>query len=138
MNADAALFAALEEPPGREEPMFWIEPKDKLAFSELQRQAAFVKQARALGYKVHAGRTERRWSQWEWNQAVKAGMWWGFADLLVFGDGGFLAITEWKSGTKMPEQHQVACLNTLHRLGHHVAVCRTAAGAIAWLEEVKR
>jgi hypothetical protein len=126
------LWADLETPLA-EEPLFHIDERDRDPASEDDRQAEFVKRARAAGLRVAAVPNERQWGMKAWNRAKRLGAWWGFGDTIVFARERRVAVLEWKNGTRMPEQHQVDCLNALHRMGFPVGVFRRADSALAWL-----
>jgi hypothetical protein len=121
--------------PLTEAPLFWIEPRDRDLASEDERQGAFANAIRSRpGVHIAAILNDHDWGQKALNRANKLGAWWGFGDTIVFAEK-MAAVIEFKNGTAMPKPHQVRCLNTLHRLGFPVAVCRTAAGALQWLSE---
>lgn len=130
-------WAALEsEHPLKAVPLFYIEPRDKDPRSETDRQQEGVTRARKAGLYVCAILNGEKRGQWALNLARKLGAWWGFPDCIVFGPGRFIAIAEWKDGTEQPKQHQVDCMNLLHRLGFPVAVFRTADGFMNWLAQI--
>lgn len=118
--------------PLREPPLFYCEPRDRNPASEHDRQSATVKRLRSMGLHVIAVPNARVWGLKAWNRAKAEGVEWGAADLVINATG-LTAFIEFKNGREMPEQHQVDWLNTRHRLGFPVAVCRTADGAVAWL-----
>lgn len=120
--------------PLTEEPLFWIEPRDSDPRSEDDRQGEFAKAIRSRpGVRIAAILNDHDWGQKMLNRANKLGAKWGFPDTIIYA-AGRIAFIEFKNGRRMPEQHQVDCLNDLHRLGFPVAVCRTAEGALRWLE----
>lgn len=127
-------WSALESPLSQE-PMFFIEPRDKDPRPESDRQQEWVASARRDGLHVCAVLNGEKRGQWALNLARKLGAWWGFPDAIVLGGGAFIAFIEWKDGTEMPKQHQVDCMNLLHRLGFNVALFRNAAPAMDWLRE---
>lgn len=118
-----------------EAPLFHVDPTDRDKASEDDRQAEFVRRARALGLKVAATPNERKWGLKAWNRAKRLGVEWGHADVTVGSPGPLLAYIEFKNGTKQPEQHQIDWLNSRHRMGFPVAVCRTADSALAFLSD---
>ena len=120
------------ETPLKEAPLFYIEPRDKDAKSEDARQGEWVVSARRAGLYVCAILNGEKRGQWAKNLARKLGAWWGFPDAIVLGRG-FIAFIEWKDGTAMPKQHQIDCLNALHRMGFPVAVFRNPGPAMDWL-----
>jgi hypothetical protein len=121
--------------PLTEEPLFFVEPKDRDPASERERQARLVRRLRGMGLKVHATPNARQWGNKAWNDAKAEGVEWGAADLTINAPGGRTAYIEMKAGRTMPEGHQVRWLNARHKLGFPVAVCRTAAGALAFLRD---
>lgn len=123
------------ETPLDEAPLFYVEPKDRDPASEHARQAQTVKRLRNLGLRVTAIPNARAWGMKAWNRAKAEGVEWGAADLVVCAPGGRTAFIEMKNGREMPEQHQTDWLNSRHRMGFPVAVCRTAGGVVAWLTE---
>lgn len=132
----AQTFADLErENPLDEPPLFYIEPRDKDPRPEDARQGEWVGKARKRGLYVCAILNGEKRGQWALNLARKLGAWWGFPDAAVIGPK-FIAFIEWKDGTSMPRQHQIDCMNALHRFGFPVAVFRNAGPAMDWLVEV--
>lgn len=133
--ADAALFTDLDDPI-YEEALFFIEPKDRDPASEDDRQAAFVKLVRrSSGVRMAAVLNDHNWGMKGLNRARKLGAWWGFPDTIVTAAPGLTAMLEFKNGVKMPEPHQIDCLNALHRMGFPVGVFRTARCAFDFLRE---
>jgi hypothetical protein len=125
-----------EHEPLTEAPLFWIEPRDRDLASEDDRQGEFARIIRGTpGVHIAAVLNDGKRGQKALNRANKLGAWWGFGDTIVFAEPRLVAVIEFKNGTAMPKQHQVDCLNALHRMGFPVAVCRTAAGAIAFLRD---
>jgi hypothetical protein len=121
------------ESPLTEAPLFYVQPKDRDPALEHDRQSELVRRLRAAGLHVIAIPNGRAWGAKAWNLAKAEGVVWGAPDLIINARGRS-AYIEMKSGTGAINQHQVEVLNSLHRLGFPVAVCRTADGAIAWLE----
>lgn len=124
------------ETPLDQAPLFFVEAQDRDPASEHERQCRVVKRLRALGLKVTASQNGQKWGLRAWNRAKAAGVEWGEADLSVTGADRFCAFIEMKDGRAKPEQHQVDWLNSRHRLGFPVAVCRTADAAVDWLRSV--
>jgi hypothetical protein len=128
-------FSHLETPLA-EAPLFVIEPKDRDPRSEDDRQGEFARIIRSTpGVSIAAVLNDHDWGQRALNRANKLGAWWGFGDAIVWAKPRLVAVCEFKNGTAMPKQHQVDCLNVLHRMGFPVGVFRTAGGAIAFLAE---
>ena len=127
-------WTALESPLN-EPPLFFIEPRDNDPRPEDARQNEGVTAARKSGLYVCAILNGEKRGQWAKNLARKLGAWWGFPDVVAFGSGRFIAITEWKNGTDMPSQHQIDCMNVLHRLGFPVCVVRNADTWMDWLRD---
>lgn len=116
---------------------WFVEPKDKLGFSESARVRAFM-QMRAFvapGLHVTAIPNAGRRSRWEIAERKKEGLRAGAADHIVLWNRG-CAFLEWKNGRDMPDQAQRDFLNSVMRMGHPAAVVRTAAGAYGWLQSV--
>lgn len=133
--ADLAHFAGLESPL-REAPLFHIDPRDKDPKSEDDRQAEFKKLVRSSpGMRIAAVLNDHNWGQKGLNRANKIGAWWGFPDTIVTAAPRMVAFPEFKNGTEMPKQHQIDCLNALHRMGFPVGVFRTAESAGAFLRQ---
>jgi len=135
MNALSA-FDTLEHEPLYEEALFFIEPKDRDPADEATRVSIFrnvlrsaAPQAMVVGIPNAANR-----GQWAKNQAKKEGAYWGFPDLVVLAPGK-TAFLEFKAGQTMPAQHQIDCLNRLHRMGFPVGVFRNAETAVRFLRE---
>lgn len=118
-----------------EEPIFHIDARDNDPAPEEDRQAAFVKAARRSGIKIAAVPNDGKRGQKARNLAAKLGAWWGFGDTVAFASGAKVAVLEFKNGRRMPEQHQIDCLNALARMGIPVGVFRRADSAIAFLHE---
>jgi len=144
MNALSA-FDTLEHEPLYEEPLFFIEPKDRDPADEATRVSIFrnvlrsaAPQAMVVGIPNAANR-----GQWAKNQAKKEGAYWGFPDLVVLAPSGIMspidrplvAFLEFKAGQTMPAQHQIDCLNRLHRMGFPVGVFRNAETAVRFLRD---
>jgi hypothetical protein len=135
MNA----FAALETPAQDVrkpvlDPRIYVEPRDKGDATEDARQSKFVNTMRRdhKAVKVYAVPNGAKRSQWERNKAMREGLALGWPDVGARWRGGHADI-EFKNGTEMPRADQIETLNWLVENGHHVAVCRTAAGAMRWL-----
>ena len=127
---------AMPEAPVKEvlHPDIWVEPRDDDPASEDDRQTKLVRILKRdhphIAY--HAVPNGGRQSDWSKLRGERMGVVAGQPDLGLDWPGDS-AVIEMKNGTEMPRQNQIARLNRLHRMGKHVAVCRTAAGAIAWL-----
>lgn len=121
------------ETPLTEAPLFHIDDRDRDPAGEHARQCAVVKRCRAMGWSVIAIPNARAWGMKAWNKAKAEGVLWGAPDLIVSAPGALAAWIEMKNGREMPEQHQVDCLNSLHRMGFPVGVFRRADSVIAWL-----
>jgi len=140
MNAFTDIFPAddFDRP---DEPWF-IEPKDKLPGTELQRQKTFIDIMAALAPSVdivaipNAGKS----TDWERIQRWKEGARRGALDLVVTweptcqGDRG-VCFPEFKDGQKMPSRAQRDRLNRYFRMGHACGVFRTAEALIAYLRD---
>lgn len=138
MTAAFAMMDALETPLKAELlPEIYVEPRDRSPESEDSRQATFVATMRRL-YKtceVYAVPNGGKRSQWSAAKAKREGMRKGWPDVgVVWADCE--ARIEFKNGTKMPDADQIQVLNWLSLRGHPVAVCRTAEGALAWLNSI--
>jgi len=118
-------------------PAIYVEPRDKDAASEDDRQAEFIATMRrtALACRVYAVPNGAKRSRWESAKVKREGLASGWPDTGTRWANGHADI-EFKNGTAMPTPNQIETLNWLHLRGHHVAVCRTAAGAMRWLREV--
>lgn len=137
MNAFAD-FRAMETPLKPVlDPRVYVEPKDKGAASELDRQGAWVAfihryACRVLVYAVrngaHIASTSGR------NKAKREGLYTGFPDTGANWDGG-LAYLEWKDGRGDPSDAQIDCLNRLVAMGYPCAIVRTLETANRWLIE---
>jgi hypothetical protein len=128
------LWDTLESPLD-EPPMFHVDERDRDPASEHARQSELVKRLRGAGLHVIAIPNARAWGMKAWNKAKAEGVLWGAPDLIVNGPRRLVAYIEMKNGREMPEQHQVDCLNSLHRFGFPVGVFRRADSALAWLRE---
>lgn len=133
MTATLAMIAGLEEAPSALDPRVWVEPKDRLALSEIQRQAQAVAYLRrhARRLVVFAVPNAARLAGDKLRQH-REGAVYGAADLVCLWAGG-VAFVEMKAGRTMPRANQVAFLNGLAARDHHVAVARTAEGLAGWL-----
>lgn len=124
------------ETPLYEEPLFHIDERDNDPASEDDRQGEFARIIRATpGVRIAAFLNDHNWGQKALNRARKLGAWWGFPDSGVLAEPRLIAFCEFKNGKRMPEQHQVDCLNALHRMGFPVGVFRRADSALAFLAE---
>lgn len=114
----------------------YVEPKDKDPADEDTRQKAVVSRAKRCPHLAyHAVPNGGRQSDWARLRGELMGVVAGQPDLGFDWDGGD-AVVEMKDGQEMPRPNQVRCLNRLHRMGKHVAVCRTADGVFAWLRSI--
>jgi hypothetical protein len=127
LPADEPLRAKLS-------PLVFVEPKDKGAASEDARQAEYVATMRRLAKRVlvHAIPNGGKRSHWAAMKAKREGMLKGWPDTEATWTAA-TAYIEFKAGSTMPDADQIEILNRLADMGHPVAVCRTAAGAIGWL-----
>lgn len=121
----ASAFDHLETPL-KEAPLFPCEPRDKDLTSEADRQGQARKRVRSAGLYFAAVLNGEKRGQWALNLARKLGAWWGFPDAIVVGPNRFIAFIEFKDGTDRLQQHQIDCLNILHRLGFPVCMARSA------------
>ncbi len=119
------------------DPGIYVQPRDTDPASEDARQIAFVNRLKkeCPGIAFHAVPNGGRQSDWARIRGERMGVIAGQPDLGLDWAGG-CAVIEMKGSRDMPRPDQVARLNRLHRLGKKVAVCRTAAGAMAWLARV--
>lgn len=117
-----------------EPPLFPVDERDRDPKSEHARQCEVVKACRSRGLTVFAIPNARAWGMKAWNKAVAEGVRWGAPDLVICGRGQ-TCFAEMKNGRAMPEQHQVECLNALHRMGFAVGVFRRADSVLAFLGE---
>jgi hypothetical protein len=113
-----------------------IEPKDKRADSEEQRQQEFL---RLLPYVapslvVWAVPNAGRRTRWEVAKAKREGLKAGAPDLTICWNHG-CAFLEFKAGRTNPTDDQVDMLGRLYRSGQRVAVVRTAQFAFGLLAE---
>lgn len=115
-------------------PDIWVEPKDKAPHSEIQRQSGVVTALRKLGLTVFAVPNSTQSSRSKLRQ-FREGAVYGAADLVITWRNG-VAFVEMKDSTSLPRDNQVDFLNRLHKQGHNVAVGRTAAGVVSWLQTV--
>lgn len=130
----SALATLLDEQPS----VTWHEePRDKLRHSEEYRQREFLRLIPfvAPGLMAFAIPNAGRRTQWEARKAKLDGMRAGVADLHVIWNHGS-AWLEFKDGSSKASDAQMDFLAALTRMGHRVAVVRTAVGAFRWLHEV--
>jgi hypothetical protein len=113
---------------------YFIEPRHNGPESEAQIQAAFLAQMAKLAPRImvlgipNAGKRTR----WEAMQRKREGMVTGFPDLVLFYDGGVMAL-EMKSGKGVLSKPQAAALDRLVSIGIQVAVMRSADTAIEFV-----
>lgn len=115
----------------------YVEPKDRSPLSEDDRQMALVALIRRCAPRIaiHATPNDGKRTDWMKIRGQKMGMYAGWPDLTFdWADGG--AHIEMKDGQGKAFPKQIDCLNRLHRMGKHVAVCRTQDGALRWLRSV--
>lgn len=72
---------------------------------------------------------------WSKLRQQREGAVYGATDLVVTWSGG-VAFIEMKDGMGKPDDRQIEFMNRLHWQGHHVALCRSMDGAIAWLRSI--
>lgn len=138
MGDPSAIFADIPESPLREklDPGIYVEPKDNDPASEDVRQIAMVKRLRNCPHLAyHAVPNGGRQSDWARLRGERMGVVAGQPDIGLDWVGG-AAVIEIKNGKEMPRPNQVDRLNLLHRIGKHVAVCRTVDGAVGWLRSI--
>ena len=119
-----------------EEPLFYIEPKDKDKRSEIERQASFRKKLKNAIPDADAVAVPNAGKRGP--KAIRAakleGLKPGFPDLIVIHQGR-VAFLEFKNGKKMPNDTQVDVMNWLHRSDFNVACVRTPEKAFELLKE---
>ena len=115
----------------------WVEARDKDPADEDSRQInvvnKFKRDHRQIA--VHAVPNGGRQTDWARIRGERMGVVAGWPDLQFDWLGGE-ALVEMKDGQELPRRNQVDCLNRLHRMGKHVAVCRTYAGVIIFLRQI--
>lgn len=129
-------FDDLESP---REP-WYIEPKDKLPASELQRQQAFVNfmAVNAPAVDVTAIPNAGKSTDWQRIQRWKEGARAGALDLIITwrptrpGDRGIF-FAEFKNGKTMPTPSQAERLDRYFRMGHGCGVYRSGAKLVEHL-----
>lgn len=137
MNAFADLLALDAPLKPVLDPRVYVEPKDRGAASELDRQGAWVNfihryAHRVLVYAVRNGaHIATRGGR---IKAKREGLYTGFPDAGANWEGG-LAYLEWKDGRGDPSDAQIECLNRLVAMGHPCAIVRTMEAANRWLVE---
>lgn len=132
----AALSAFLDMQDDVPEAVYHRCPPDKLVRSEEQRVQEFL---RLLPYvapslEVFAIPNAGKRTRWEVTKAKREGLKAGVADMHVAWNHG-AAWLEWKNGRDYPDPNQRAWLSRMTRLGHRVAVVRTADAAFRLLAE---
>lgn len=106
---DFPLHEELSEPP-----LFFIEPKDRLIFTEDQRQQAVVAACRRLGlFVAHIPQSGRR-SDYERTKLHRNGAIAGIPDLVIHWTGG-VYYAEMKDDKGMPSRAQTDVMNDLTR-----------------------
>lgn len=118
------------------QPLFPVEPRDKLPATEAQRQRTLLALLGrfAPGVIAFSVPNEGKRSDWEKVNLARNGARAGAPDLLFFWNHGCAAI-EMKGGQTPLKQAQIDMLNRLHRAGHRVAVFRRPEAAFHWLRE---
>ncbi len=138
MSALADLLA-IPEAPLKEvlHPDIYVEPKDRDPRDEDHRQMPFVSMMKrdCPHIMVHATPNGGRQTDWARIRGSRMGVYAGYPDTSCEWKGGEAEI-EFKDGQGSPSPDQIACLNRLHRLDKHVAICRTPDGALAWLRRI--
>lgn len=131
-----AFWATLGEDSLDEEPLFFIEPKDRGCASEYDRQRAFMAHVKRHHPQcfIAAIPNASKDSDWMRLQKQREGAVFGFPDLMIAWNHGVM-FAEFKSGTGKPSKNQIQTLNRLHRLGFRVGVYRTKEVLLAHLAE---
>lgn len=112
MSALSSLFPEHQEL--HEAPLFFIEPRDRLALSEDKRQQAVVAACRRLGlFVAHIPQSGRR-SDYERTRLHRNGAIAGVPDLVIHWYGGTY-YAEMKNGTDGPSRAQIDVMNDLTR-----------------------
>lgn len=118
-------------------PLFYVEPADRDAATELQRVALFRRELRkklpaariiAIPNAGKRGATAIRTAKAE-------GLAKGAPDMVVLWNGEAVWL-EWKAGATKPSDAQISWLNWLHVNGHPCAVVRTWQGAFGFLRSL--
>lgn len=134
MNAFSAIDAL--DMPLKAEPRFTIEPKDKAAGSEIERQTTFLGMLRMLAPTVMVWAVPNGHNRGlkDRVKAKKEGLKAGVPDLtLVWNHGA--AFLEFKDGRGNPDANQVDLLNYLQEAGHRCAVVRSPEFALSLLAD---
>lgn len=117
-----------------EEPLFFIEPKDKDTASEDQRQRVVVAACRRLGlFVAHIPQSGRR-SDYERTKLHRNGAIAGVPDLVIQWTGG-IYWAEMKDGTKGPARAQIDVMNDLTRRNIACGVHRSWASLASRLAD---
>ena len=125
----------IEHEPLDEEPLFFIETRDRDKMDELGRVVLFRQLVRKAAPNIMlVAIPNARRGQWAKNQARREGAVWGAPDMLALAPGK-IAFLEWKAGDGKPAAHQIAVLNRLHRMGFPVGVFRQPETALRWLRD---
>lgn len=128
-------FRALETPLD-EQPLFFIEAKDREKASEFDRQRAFVntlrrKHPQCMVTAIPNGSKDSDWSRLrKWQEGLVR----GYPDTIITWNHGTL-FAEFKNGADMPRQSQIDVMNRLHRQGFRVGVYRNAATLLEHLAD---
>ncbi|UIJ43779.1 VRR-NUC domain-containing protein [Sphingomonas cannabina] len=118
------------------EPLFPVEPRDSNPATEQKRQETLLAMLRRLapGVIAFSVPNEGKRSDWERVTRWKGGARRGAPDLIIAWNRG-VAFVEMKGGKTALRPDQIEMLNGLYRAGHHVAVWRNPASALAWLRD---
>lgn len=112
MSALSSIFPDHEDL--NEPPLFYIEPKDRLIFSEDKRQQAVVAACRRLGlFVAHIPQSGRR-TDYERTKLHRNGAIAGIPDLVIHWHGGTY-YAEMKDGKAGPSRQQIDVMNDLTR-----------------------
>jgi hypothetical protein len=131
---NAADFADLESPLDAA-PLFFVEPRDKLPASELQRQQTFLALLKtcAPGVVAMAFPNAGKRSDWERLQRERGRCQRFARPCAVLGLRHGLGGVQSRPGTL--SSAQISLLNRLHRLGHKVAMVRRPETALSLLAD---
>jgi hypothetical protein len=121
-----------------EQPLFYVEPKDKLPDSEEKRQKRMIAELRRQGVSVWHNAQSGRRSDYERTTLHRNGSVAGVPDLSITWAGRGSYFAEVKSGTGSPSRAQIEFLNArtregfpcgVHRTWETLEACLIAAGA---------
>lgn len=135
MSALQAIFDDLDAPL-KPVPHFTIEPTDKGAASEIERQTSFLAMLRICAPDVMAWAVPNGHNRGfkDRVKAKKEGLRAGVPDLTLCWNHG-TAFLEFKDGKGKPQDNQTELLNYLHDAGHRCAIVRTPEFALRLLAE---